>query len=78
MKPLTPEALEIVRMFSNLDDEDQELVARLIDFSAAARPSVRDEAGRMLKALPKDLTREALRASAEAVIAYLEQCGREH
>ena len=72
MKPLSPEVLEIAQQFSDLDEENGELIARLIQLVAAAPRSVHDEAGQRLMAPPQPTTQAELRGRVEAVIAYIE------
>ena len=78
MKPLSPEVLEIARQFSELDEENSELIARLIQLVAAAPRSVHDEAGQRLMAPPQPTTAAEVRGRVEAVIAYIEGRALEH
>ena len=77
MKPLSAEVLEIASQFSELDDEDRMLVARLIQGVAAVSQSVQDEVRERLTAPPKPTTQTELRGRVEAVIAYLDSLERE-
>ena len=72
------EVLEIASQFSELDDEDRELITRLIQLVATAPRSVQDEVGQRLTAPPKPATQSELRGRVETVIAYLEEGAREH
>jgi hypothetical protein len=71
IKPPSPEVLEIASQFSEFDDEDSVLIARLIQLVAAVPRSVQDEVGQKLTALPKPTTQAELRGRVEAVIAYI-------
>jgi hypothetical protein len=71
-KPLSAEVLEIASQFSQLDDEDRVLIARLLRGVAAASQSVQEEVRERLTAPPKPATQAELRARVEAVIAYLD------
>jgi hypothetical protein len=72
MKPPSAEVLEIASQFSELDDEDRVLIARLIERMAAASRSIQHEVREKLTANPSPATRAELRARVEAVIAYLD------
>jgi hypothetical protein len=67
----SPEVLEIASQFSEFDDEDSVLIARLIQLVAAVPRSVQDEVGQKLAALPRPTTQAELRGRVEAVIAYI-------
>lgn len=71
MKPRSAEVLELASQFSELDDGDRVLIARLIELVAATSRSVQDEVRERLTAPPKPTTEEELRGRVEAVIAYL-------
>jgi hypothetical protein len=72
MKPPSAEVLEIASQFSQLDDEDRVLIARLLRGVAAASQSVQDKVRERLTAPPMPATQAELRARVEAVIAYLD------
>lgn len=71
-KPLSAEVLEIASQFSELDNEDRVLFARLIQGVAAASHSVQREVRERLTAPPKPTTQAELRGRVEAVLAYLD------
>jgi hypothetical protein len=77
MAPLSSEALEIARQYNELDDQDRELITRLIHLAAASPRSVREDVSQRLIAPPKPKTQAELRGRVEAVIAYIDDLARE-